>query len=216
MKSRNEADAFDYGFYSDCLSECVNSFGALPDLPIIKSHFDKISKYYSGGNVLDLGCGKARVAQARLRLSDEVYHSLDTDPCGTFTYRSVEEIPENKTFALVIANQVLEHLTLAESIKMVRVLQRHIKKGGYFIATVPNIAHPVRQHTNITHVTCWEYKALYALFKLCRFNVQEIARYSKRHPKGVIEKIVAYYVNRIYRIDWCDSILIVGQKSEAS
>jgi len=204
---------FEYGFYHDCLKECFKKFGSIEDLPIINSPYKKISKLYSGGRVLDIGAGKEKPVQKSLNLSDELYFSLDNDPCGEFDYDSVEEIHKDELFSLITANQVLEHLSVEDSISLVCDLAKHLKKGGYFIATVPNIQHPIRQQTNITHITAWDYKALYMLYKYADLEVIEIARYSKRHPQGIIEKTLAKYINRIYRIDWCDSILIVGEKS---
>ncbi|ODS40533.1 MAG: hypothetical protein A7315_02550 [Candidatus Altiarchaeales archaeon WOR_SM1_79] len=203
---------FEYGFYFECLKECFQKFGYIEDLPIIKGPYEKIAETYKGGMVLDVGAGKEKPVQKCLNLPDDLYFSLDDDPCGKFNYNSVEEIPENELFSLITANQFFEHITLQDSINLICNLSKHLEKNGYFVSTVPNIQHPIRQRSNITHITPWEYKALYMLYKYAGLNVIEISRYSKRHPHGIIEKILAKYINRIYRIDWCDSILIVGRK----
>lgn len=184
-------------------------------MPIIKGPYEKSLKLYRGGKVLDVGAGKEKPMQKCLNLPDDLYFSLDTDPHGKFNYNSVEEIPENQLFSLITANQFFEHISLQDSIDLVCKLSKHLEKNGYLISTVPNIQHPVRQRSNITHITNWEYKALYMLYKYADIEVVEIARYSKRHPQGFIEKILARYINRIYRIDWCDSILIVGKNTES-
>lgn len=204
---------FEYGFYSDCLSECVKKFGSIEDLPIIEDPYMRVREIYSGGKVLDIGAGKDKPMQKALNLSNDLYCSLDSDPCGTFTYESIEEVPNEERFSFVTANQVFEHIDLQGSIDLACNISKHLEKNGCFIATVPNVNHPIRQRSNITHITNWEYKALYMLYKYAGLEVTEIARYSKRHPQGLIEKILARYINRIYRIDWCDSILIAGRKS---
>lgn len=203
---------FEYGFYSDCLRECFMRFGSIKDLPILKRHQKRIVDLYHSGKVLDVGAGKEKPLQKSLRLKDDLYFSLDNDPCGDFTYSSAEEIPNDERFSLIVANQLFEHISLQDSIDLFCILSKHLEKNGYLISTVPNIHHPVRQRTNITHITYWEYKALYMLYKYAGLEVIEISRYSKRHPKGIIERILARYINQIYRIDWCDSILIIGKK----
>jgi len=203
---------FEYGFYFDCRQECVAKFGSIEDLPIVKGPYERTAELHSGGNVLDIGAGKDKPLQKSLNLPDDLYSSLDNDPHGKFNYSSVEEIPKNELFTLITAHQFFEHLTLQDSINIVCNLSRHLEKNGYLISTVPNIQHPVRQRADITHITNWNYTALYMLYKYGDLEVIEIARYSKRHPEGIIEKMLAKYINRIYRIDWCDSILIVGKK----
>jgi hypothetical protein len=208
----NNKNNFEYGFYFDCRKECFQKFGYIDDLPIIKGPYKKIAEIYQGGKVLDVGAGKEKPIQKCLKLSDDLYFSLDNDPYGKFNYNSVEEIPNKELFSLITANQFFEHISLQDSIDLICKLSLHLGKNDYLISTVPNIQHPVRQRADITHITNWDYKALYMLYKYADLEVIEISRYSKRHPKGIVEKILSRYINRIYRIDWCDSVLIVGRK----
>jgi hypothetical protein len=208
----NNKNNFEYGFYFDCRKECFQKFGYIDDLPIIKGPYKKIAEIYQGGKVLDVGAGKEKPIQKCLKLSDDLYFSLDNDPYGKFNYNSVEEIPNKELFSLITANQFFEHISLQDSIDLICKLSLHLEKNDYLISTVPNIQHPVRQRADITHITNWDYKALYMLYKYADLEVIEISRYSKRHPKGIVEKILSRYINRIYRIDWCDSVLIVGRK----
>lgn len=208
----NNKNNFEYGFYFDCRKECFQKFGSIDDLPIIKGPYKKIAEIYQGGKILDVGAGKEKPIQKCLKLSDDLYFSLDNDPYGKFNYNSVEEIPNKELFSLITANQFFEHISLQDSIDLVCKLSLHLEKNDYLISTVPNIQHPVRQRADITHITNWDYKALYMLYKYADLEVIEILRYSKRRPKGIIEKILSRYINRIYRIDWCDSVLIVGRK----
>ncbi|MBA7490670.1 hypothetical protein ES702_01211 [subsurface metagenome] len=211
-RMKDKKEKFEYGFYWDCRKKCGQKFGSIRDLPIINGPGEKISESYRGGKVLDVGAGKEKPIQKYLNLSGDLYFSLDNDPCGRFDYNSVEEIPENELFSLITASQFFEHITVEDSISLVCGLATHLEKNGHLISTVPNTQHPVRQRADITHVTNWDYEALYMLYRYANLKVIEIARYSKRHPQGIIEKILAKYINRIYRIDWCDSVLIVGEK----
>ena len=95
---------------------------------------------------------------------------------------------------------------------MIKEIAKHMKKNAYLVLTTPNPDHPVRQRTNLFHKTAWEFKALYALARFAGLKVDNIYRYSKRHPKDIISKLLARWLYNIYRIDWCDSIMIVAKK----
>lgn len=204
----------EYGFYSDMLVECHERFGSVFDLPIIKNPYVEIKQHYLSGNVLDVGAGKTKPLLQFLEstMKGGSYYSMDTDQQGDFTYSKIEDIPSSTSFDLIVANQIFEHLSVNSSLAMIRDLSRLLSSGGKIIATVPNIAHPNRQHSNITHITPWGYNSLYMLFRHAGLSVLKIARYSKRHPKGIIEKTLSRYIARIYRMDWCDSIIIVAER----
>jgi hypothetical protein len=207
---------FEYGFYSDALQECYQKFGTIFDFPIIDNHTREMRRHYVVGNVLDIGAGKAKPLYKtfKKRLKDGNYYSLDTDPQGAFDFHDIDEIPSNLIFMLITANQVFEHLDIAESIELMWKASQHLEAGGKIIATVPNTDHPTRQLSNITHKTPWGAHNFYMVFKYANLEVTKIARYSKRHPQGFMEKLVTKYVSRVYRIDWCDSILMIGEKSK--
>ncbi|MFH1047616.1 MAG: hypothetical protein V1738_04905 [Patescibacteria group bacterium] len=205
---------FEYGAYDDYLRECYEKFGGILELPIVHSVRKEIVGHYQTGNVLDLGAGKLKpLSEAFKDIAKEGrYHSLDTDPKGEFDFRSIDEIPSHLKFSLITANQVFEHLTVEESLQFLSGAVEHLVSGGFIIATVPNIAHPMRQISNITHKTPWGHHSFFALFKMCGLEPKRIVRYSKRLPKGIIERILGYYMNRLYRMDYCDSILLIAEK----
>lgn len=210
----NQIPRFEYGLYRDAIQECYEKFGDIFSLPIIENHAREIHSHYTSGNVLDIGAGKAKPLYQtfKKRLSNGKYYSLDTDPQGTFDFRDIDEVSSDLTFTLMTANQVFEHLNIDESITLMWKASRHLEPGGKLIATVPNAEHPTRQLSDITHKTAWGYDSFYMVFRYAQLHVTKIVRYSKRHPQGILEKFIAKYVSRIYRIDWCDSILLIGQK----
>jgi hypothetical protein len=205
---------FEYGAYDDYLRECFEKFGGILELPIVRSPYREIVGRYRKGNVLDLGAGKNKPLREMLngKMKDGRYYSLDTDPKGEFDFGSPEEIPADLKFDLITANQFFEHLTVDESLELLSRVVGHLVDGGEVIATVPNIAHPNRQISNITHKTPWGHHSFFALFKMAGLKPVRIVRYSKRFPRGIIERVLGYYMNRLYRIDYCDSILLVAEK----
>jgi len=205
---------FEYGFYRDALQECFQKFGDIFALSIIDNPTRETRNHYACGNILDIGAGKAQPLYKTFqkRLQNGKYYSLDTDPQGDFDFHHIDDIPGELTFSLIIANQVFEHLDIAESIKLMYKVSQRLQVGGRVIITVPNISHPNRQRGDITHKTSWSFEGFYMVFKYANLEVTQIVRYSKRHPQGFMEKLITKYVSRVYRMDWCDSILMVGEK----
>jgi len=205
---------FEYGLYRNAIQECYEKFGDILSLPIINSYAREMRSHYTSGNVLDIGAGNAKPLYETFKksLQHGKYYSLDTDPQGNFDFNSIDEIPLNLRFTLITASQVFEHLGISESIELLWKANHHLLSGGKAIVTVPNISHPNRQWADITHKTPWGAYSFYIVFKYAQLKVTRIARYSKRHPKGFMEKLIARVVSRLYRMDWCDSILMIGEK----
>ena len=94
-----------------------------------------------------------------------------------------------------------------------KVAAKHMAEGAYLIISVPNVQHPVRWRGDPTHVTPWNYKDLYMLIRYVGLECVEIVRYNKfPGPTSFLDRLVCSIVDRIYRIDWCDSIVAVGRK----
>lgn len=196
--------------------ECARVFGSFQKLPIIASAYQRIQEIYYeiGGKVLDVGAGVNKPLKSALGLAAADYMTLDDDPDGDFTFRSVQEIPSDCFFNLIVANQFFEHLTIEQTVEVMQNLVLHLSLSSYIVVTVPNIAHPNRFWA-VTHVTPWDYMSIYSLYRLFGLSCLEIARYNKTAgPQNLIEHWLVRIMARLYRIDWCDSIMVVGQKSK--
>ncbi len=208
-------EELDYGFYRQVVQECSIEFGSVFDLPIVANPYFELLSAYKGGDILDIGAGNDKPLYAIIKdyVKGGQYYSLDNSRSGDFDFRAIDEIPLSTTFSYVSANQVFEHLTLEESVSIAEKLEKHLVNGAKIFVSVPNIAHPNRFWTDVTHKTHWNYNNVALPFKMFNIEITKIARYSKRHPQGLIEKALAKYISRIYRMDWCDSILMIGQKN---
>lgn len=206
---------FMYGFYRQCLRESFEQFGSILSLPIIGDPYAEARRHYTGGKVLDIGAGNAHPVKRAFAgaLAEGDYFSLDTDPQGTFDFTSVQQIPRDLTFELIVANQVFEHLDIDTSLEIMAHAAAHLAPAGRIFVTVPNVAHPNRFTSDITHVTHWGHHSVYMLLKAAGLTVERMARYSKYHPRGPIERLLARYIGRIYRMDWCDSVLVQAVKN---
>jgi len=192
--------------------ECWQRFGGVLDLPIRTPHEEFRSLLAPGKSVLDFGAGAHKPFQSLVLEAAARYFSLDTDPEGSFDFRSFEGIPPDMRFDLVLANQVLEHMPVEKAFEAVCSAHTVLVDGGALLATVPNAAHPVRQW-DCTHITAWPANDLYSLLRSAGFQVTSMARYSKfKLTANPLKRWVVQTVCKEFRIDWCDSVLAVGRK----
>ena len=194
-------------------NECYTRFGPAFNLPL-RSLVDELPGLLCFQcRVLDVGAGAHKPLQAVVASSSANYFTMDTDPNGTFDFRSFEEVQPEAYFDVVIADQVLEHMPVGEAFGMVCEAFRHLSEGGWLIASVPNTAHPVRQW-DCTHVTPWPANDLYSLLRSAGFIVRKMSHFNK-YPltSNPFKRWVVNTVCREFRVDWCDSIMAVGQKN---
>jgi len=193
--------------------ECYRRFGSIRDLPLHAPYKKFQELLQSDSCVLDVGAGVHKSFSKYLTLSTQSYFSLDNDPAGDFDFRSFKDILADQEFDLIVANQVLEHLTIDDAFAMLRSAYRYQVADGYLLATVPNAAHPVRQWGDSTHLTAWSVNDLYSLVRNAGYYVISMFRYNKRPLTwNPIKRMVVNIVCETFRVDWCDSLMILGQK----
>jgi hypothetical protein len=196
-------------------NECNQRFGSIHVLPIRGPQAELRALLQPHSRVLDVGAGVDQPLRETIQGPEQQYYALDTDPDGQFDFGSFADIPADMQFDLLVANQVLEHLTIDDAFGMLCAAYQHLKIGGHMLATVPNPAHPVRQWGDATHVTAWPLNDLYGLFRASGFEVASLCRYNKvpltRNP---LKRLIVGVVCETFRVDWCDSLLIVGTRTQ--
>ncbi len=207
-----------YGRFFGLTTEGFRKYGNIFDLPVAIEPYGYLARTYrneySNGKVLDFGCGANRVLQEVLGISDGFYFSCDTDPTAQVTFRNLVEIPAETRFQLVVANQVLEHLSFADCIRTVCGLAAVVAPGGVLLLSVPNPQHPTRYLCNPTHVTPLTYLNLYALLSLAGLETVHCARCNKVPGPRWYERPFVGMVSRVFRMDWCDTVYAVGRKEK--
>jgi hypothetical protein len=193
-------------------TECWQRFGSVLDFPIRAPREELPNLLGPQKLVLDVGAGAHLPFKQPVEQAGAVYFSLDSDPEGDFDFRSFDDISGDLSFDLAIANQVLEHVSVDKAFEIVRSTYEHLSRGAGLLVTVPNAAHPVRQR-DCTHITPWPANDLYSLMRSAGFEVVSMTRYNKvpltRNP---LRRWVVSTVCQEFRVDWCDSIMAVGQK----
>jgi hypothetical protein len=193
-------------------SECYQRFGAIQGFPIRTPHEQLAGLLTGTARVLDVGAGAHKPFLPAISQLASAYFSLDTDPDGTFDFRSFADMPPQQRFDLVLANQVLEHLSVDDAFDAVCSAFDHLEIDGYLIATVPNAAHPVRQW-DCTHITPWPANDLYSLLRSAGFEVVSMCRYNKVPlTTDPLKRWVVETVCAEFRVDWCDSVMATGKK----
>jgi hypothetical protein len=193
-------------------TEGFNRFGAVLDMPLLSPHEVLPDLLEAGGKVLDVEAGAHKPFRSIVEKSGATYYSMDTDPDGEFDFRSFADVPEESIFDLIMANQVLEHVSVDDAFSMVSQAHDRLSSGGRLAVTVPNTSHPVRQR-DCTHITPWPANDLYSLLRSAGFEVESMTRYNKfpltDHP---LKRWIVEVVCREFRMDWCDSIMSIAKR----
>lgn len=210
----NEINPLSWSQLTRWRNECVERFGTTTSMPTIKSPYHELEKLLKPNvKVLDIGAGTEKPLKKRVEGQGRAYFSLDVDQAGEFNYHTFEDIPTEQRFQLMWANQVLEHVPIHLGYQIVCGAFQYLEEGGWFLATVPNPAHPVRYWADATHIQHWPASDLYGLFREAGFEVPLLARYNKhRYPRNPLKRLVTGIVVEVFRMDWCDSLFIIGQK----
>jgi hypothetical protein len=207
-----------YDLFISLCSEAAKRYTSIFALPVADEPYPHISKLYAeryqGRRVLEFGAGAQKPLQRVLGIPDALYHSCDNDPSGAFTYNDVHAIPEAEKYAVIFANQVLEHLTFEEGIAAAIALSAHVSEDGILLISVPNPQHPTRWLSNPTHKTPWGYLNISALVMLGGLDPVFCARSNKVPGPAPHEKEQIDMICRVFRMDWCETVYVVGAKQQ--
>lgn len=210
----SDSNQFSWSRLMQWRSECFKRFGSVLDLPLRTPGEELAAVVTAGNRVLDVGAGAHKPFRTAIASAAAEYFSMDTDPQGSFDFRSFADVSGDELFDVVLANQVLEHMTVDEAFGVVAAAFRHLSGGGYLVATVPNAAHPVRQW-DCTHITPWPASDLYSLLRSAGFHITTLARYNKFPlTANPLKRWIVNTVCKEFRVDWCDSVMVSGRKNE--
>ena len=212
------AEAVFYNRFFELGGNAFRRHGDILDLRVEQSLYGFLARMYRerypGGCVLDFGCGVRKPAQEALELSDSTYRTCDNDPGGSFTYADPVSIPASECFDMVISNHTFEHLPFETGVQIARLLAGHVKPGGVMVIGVPNPKHPTRYRSDPTHKTPWSYLNLCALMELGGLDACYCARTHKHRPPFILARPFVNWICRTFMMDWCDSIFVVGRRTE--
>ena len=141
------------------------------DLPVVRKRFPFLAGFLKpDSRLLEVGAAE-RPFEERLKESfpKVAIRTLDIDPNGRHDFHSLDEVKE--VFDLVVAWEVIEHLSLDEIPGWLAGLKRVTAPGGKLVLSTPNVFRPAQYWKDATHLTPLVYTDLGALLTLAGFQV---------------------------------------------
>lgn len=163
--------------------------------------------------ILDIGAADRFVKEICSDINNEIdYKSMDTDQSKFHDYYSLAEIQER--FDIILLLDVIEHLSLAEGMLLLRECNRLLQPEGEIIVTVPNNNHPTAFTVDCTHITSYRYHDLGGLLLSAGFEGLQIFRISaKRKLKHQLLALILKPILKFLDIDFATGILITAKRA---
>lgn len=212
-------DSVAYDQFFELCGKAFERHGDILDLPVLAHPYqyiaDALKEDYPGGTILDFGCGAKSPIRQVVSISDKDYFTCDSDPSANVNFREIEDIPKEQVFDIVTSNHVFEHLPFEVGLAVGKQLAARTKPGGIMVIGVPNPKHPTRFISSPVHTTPWNYLNLCAVMELAGMDAFLCARNHKHKAPNLLMRPLIHYLCRVFMMDWCDSIYVVGRKAES-
>jgi SAM-dependent methyltransferase len=192
-------------------------FGRIWRLPLRRRWSDVLMQYTDQSmSLLEIGAGERRVADLLNARKKKVhYHSMDIDRSLPHDYYDLQEI--DKSFDLVLAFEVVEHLALAEALALLRRARELLRPGGRLLLTTPNTYYPPAYLRDATHQTPFCYDELGAAVTSAGFEVEHIYRiYHDPIWRKLLRRYLLGWVFPLVGIDFARQIMLVARNPELS
>jgi 2-polyprenyl-3-methyl-5-hydroxy-6-metoxy-1,4-benzoquinol methylase len=163
-----------------------------------------------GMRVLDVGSGPGKAGERiRSRFPSVEVRTVDVDPEAGADHRTIDDA--RGPFDRVVLFEVLEHLDLEESVRLLRGIRERLAEGGLLLATTPNVFHPSAFLRDATHRTPLSYGELAGLAASCGFEVREVRRiHNAPWAWRVLRRTIAEPLHRLLGIDYARSVMLVA------
>jgi len=143
------------------------------------------------------------------------YFSLDIDEKYIHDYKYIHEV--RRKFDAMFLLEFIEHLQFKDGIAVLEKVHSLLNPGGYIFISTPNVDHANQLwRSQITHISHWPSRDLYAILRLIGFEKIEGYRIFlvpnmmslKMHIKYFLQKLLC----RILDLDYAHGIFFIGQK----
>lgn len=195
-------------------------FPSIWRIPVIKKEMDRLGCHARpGASFLDVGAGDRRFERKiKAACPEASYRSFDIDRSTRQDYYDIDAIEGRHD--LVFAFELIEHLTPAQGLEMLRKLRRNVAEGGTLLLGTPNLYHPHRYFGDLTHVTPYKYEELGALLVLAGYRVKGFYRiYNDAFLRRALRLHFGVWLHRWLAIDFAHTVLVecsVDEQQDAS
>jgi len=182
--------------------------------PIIKNIVAK----YKNPAILDMGAGHRKL-KCLIESLDVGYDYKSVDKATNFEhdYQNINDIKEKK-FDIIFMMEVIEHLTLTESLLYLTKIFDLLNKNGTFIVSTPN-AHHINQlwKSNITHIQQYPGSDLCAILRMIGYSSDTkmyrlFIKSNKFNIKQYFKVKLRVLITKILDTDYAHGILVVATK----
>ena len=211
-----KAPSTEGSFWSDLTRGRQRAVETLPNIlkfPIVRDRIVVLEKLIQkGSSLLDIGAGD-RTLEKELRRAglDVEYRSLDVDRNHEHDFYGLGEI--RGTYDVITAFEVVEHVPPEKIMEMFSAARKHLKKGGHFVISTPNVCHPVVLWRDCTHITPVRYDEAYGFFHSQGFEDIRIYRGGKTKWKDRFWAFIYRPLLKLLRLDYIRHIIVTGQKA---
>jgi SAM-dependent methyltransferase len=136
-------------------------------------------------NILDVGCGMGHflyflekegnknylgidVSEENIRFCKD--HNFNVKQCDVFDFLT----QNTKPFQVIIANDIVEHFTKEEIVRLLELIKKNLSTDGIFIVKVPNASNPITssssRYYDFTHEISFTEVSLSQILKVCGFG----------------------------------------------
>ncbi|MBX3412033.1 MAG: methyltransferase domain-containing protein [Pirellulales bacterium] len=173
-----------------------------------------VAHVQNGARVLEVGAGAREMERTLIAARREImYESCDIDPGTRHDYRDLAAI--EGPYDIVLALEVIEHLSLEEIGPWLARLHALLAAGGTLILSTPNTYYPPAYLRDATHRTPLCYDELAALVEMAGFSTREIVRiYHDPLHRKLLRRYLLGWLFRAIGIDFARQIVLVAQKPE--
>jgi 2-polyprenyl-3-methyl-5-hydroxy-6-metoxy-1,4-benzoquinol methylase len=206
--------AFIYGSYHRTHKDYGDSFEDVPEgrYHVLRHLLGPVLPSDKAASILDYGCGDGQVLAVLQGLGYTSLHGIDLSEAllAVAGRRAKAELHHGNgleylsasaeaTFAVIIAFDVLEHLTRPQLLRTCREMARTLKPGGSLLLCVPNGASPLHTHVlwgDLTHERAFTETSLRQVLVPLGFEMIEAAEIApvahgwKSGLRAVLWKIV--------------------------
>ncbi len=164
----------------------------------------------AGTRILEIGPGENhRGARLAAEVGGAASVSVDPDPEGRHDFEDITQAGDG--FDLVLAFEVIEHLTVEDALNLMRAVRIRLRTGGTFVLSTPNVYCPGAYLRDCTHRTPFAFDELGGALTYTGFEIIGLHRVVQGNLVRRLKKALFSPLGQALGIDHAVSIAAVAR-----